>query len=561
MFKRLGKISLTAAFMWLFFTAAVSAQLPPAAEAVLGERLKVARYRESLPPVAEHILFEMNIIEDGFTDERDEEPIIKESNWDDLPYAEPSKDDVTPFLLAFCSNDGAPKLMSPVDGAMLPDNSNIHIRIKYDGTEECFAEINSTVSSSFLKIENNELVILSSKLVRGREYHLRVRAGYKFSDTVSFRVGSRYEDEIARIIANTDIVAVRPRISKDKIFPNGFFHSEEEADANMATITVKVWRANTTEVEVDEEEVVDEIVRTITVPVTRFLKEEEDSDIEDDLVNRSIHGKRGDSGEDDAADNDVPENTETDKNGEAEADSADNTATEADIISDDISEDTAEHPPENGADTNAEANENEIVSGGGDAGDTAEDNNANIIKDNNKYSNIDSNIEENPAAKSEKAEENAEEKQEKVETVEEYTEITTIEYITKTVKRTVNKGELYSSTMRITVNRALADTYVAIFNELYALKFPIESAGCYSWRDTASGRISEHALGTAIDINPDQNYCVYGDGSTVGSYWRPYEDIYSVTPEVVNVFRKYNFSWGGSWVTPQDYMHFSYFGT
>ena len=543
MIKRLARCVFAVVFAVLLCTVTASAQLPPVAEAVLGERLVTARFRESLPPVAEYILFEMNNIGENFTDEREEEPVIKESNWDDLPEGELSKDDITPFLLAFTNNDGAPELLTPRDGALLPDNSNIHIRIKYDGTEECFAEINSTVSSSFIKIENNELVILSSKLVRGREYHLRVRAGYKFSKLVSFRVGSKYEDEIARIIANTDIVAVRPRISKDKIFPNGFFHSEEEADANMATITVKVWRANTTEVEVDEEEVVDEIVRTVSVPVTRFLKETDESDIEDALENRSVSGIRGAARDDEKTEETIGIDEAVE--GGLETAAAEESEEAAEVAEDAESGGT---DAENAADGSVEPKD--------------EEENGDLLKESdNNDTNNGTIIEETENKPVEKAENTEEDAGERVETVEEYTEITTIEYITKTVRRTVNRGELYSSTMQITVNRALADTYTAIFDELYDIRFPIESAGCYNWRDTASGRISEHALGTAIDINPDQNYCVYGDGSTVGSYWRPYEDIYSVTPEVVNIFRKYNFSWGGSWVTPQDYMHFSYFGT
>lgn len=122
-------------------------------------------------------------------------------------------------------------------------------------------------------------------------------------------------------------------------------------------------------------------------------------------------------------------------------------------------------------------------------------------------------------------------------------------------------GKKITKTIPITVNARLADTVVKIFDEIYnnQLQFPIKSASGYTYRTTASNsRLSEHAYGTAIDINPNENYCVYSNGTTVGSYYKPYEDPYSVVPEIINIFRKYNFGWGGSF---EDYMHFSYFGS
>ncbi len=118
-----------------------------------------------------------------------------------------------------------------------------------------------------------------------------------------------------------------------------------------------------------------------------------------------------------------------------------------------------------------------------------------------------------------------------------------------------------TKTIAITVNAQLADTVTKIFDEIYQnqLHFPIKSASCYSYRTTASGgRLSEHAYGTAIDINPNENYCVYSEGNIVGSLYEPYQNPYSVVPEIINIFRKYNFHWGGSF---GDYMHFSYFAT
>ena len=130
----------------------------------------------------------------------------------------------------------------------------------------------------------------------------------------------------------------------------------------------------------------------------------------------------------------------------------------------------------------------------------------------------------------------------------------------------MKNGKKYPSTASITVNHALADDLWQIFEEIFQGndKFPISDAYAYSYRNTASGRLSEHALGTAIDINADQNYCVYSSGATVGSFWKPYENPYSITPygDVVRAFEKHGWTWGGdAWGSTHDYMHFSYFGT
>lgn len=128
-------------------------------------------------------------------------------------------------------------------------------------------------------------------------------------------------------------------------------------------------------------------------------------------------------------------------------------------------------------------------------------------------------------------------------------------------------GKKVASTLPLTVNSLIADRVQAVFDEIFAgdEKFPIYSLGAYAWRNPmASGRYSEHNLGTAIDINPDHNYCLYSDGSTVGECYLPYESPYSITPygDVVRAFEKYGFTWGGdAWKHPKDYMHFSYLGT
>lgn len=126
----------------------------------------------------------------------------------------------------------------------------------------------------------------------------------------------------------------------------------------------------------------------------------------------------------------------------------------------------------------------------------------------------------------------------------------------------LNSGEKVPSTLQITVHRAIADKMQQVFQEIFEgeEKFPIYSAGAYSWR----GGRSEHNWGTAVDINPDENYCIYTNGTIVGKYWKPYIDPYSITPygEVIRAFEKHGFTWGGDeWSGNRDFMHFSYLGT
>lgn len=110
------------------------------------------------------------------------------------------------------------------------------------------------------------------------------------------------------------------------------------------------------------------------------------------------------------------------------------------------------------------------------------------------------------------------------------------------------------------VHENIADTVIAIFDEIYngEEQFPIHSVGCYRFELG-----SEHSIGVAIDINPNENYYYnYRTGQQVGSYWKPGEDPYSIPTdgEVAQIFNKYGFS-QGIWSSSVDYMHFSYFGT
>lgn len=132
----------------------------------------------------------------------------------------------------------------------------------------------------------------------------------------------------------------------------------------------------------------------------------------------------------------------------------------------------------------------------------------------------------------------------------------------------LKNGEKVPGTMNLTVHKNIAEVTKEVFAEIFngSEKFPIDKSGTYgySFRNTAgTSRLSEHATGTAIDINPNQNYCVYSNGSTVGSFYLPGENPYSIQKfgDCWNAFVSHGFTWGGdAWSSPQDYMHFSYLG-
>ncbi len=142
------------------------------------------------------------------------------------------------------------------------------------------------------------------------------------------------------------------------------------------------------------------------------------------------------------------------------------------------------------------------------------------------------------------------------------------------------EGELYALTteieiplwngtsiekMQLRVNKKLANSIQNIFAELAEKKYPIEFAENegyyeiygYEYRPTGSGgRLSDHAYGGAIDINARHNPMTgpkdalkENDGSQ-----------YVVNEEVIDIFAKYGFYWGGDWNTSSDPMHFSFTG-
>jgi hypothetical protein len=137
------------------------------------------------------------------------------------------------------------------------------------------------------------------------------------------------------------------------------------------------------------------------------------------------------------------------------------------------------------------------------------------------------------------------------------------------------------------VNKAIAQDVVEIFYELYENGYHIESIKLvdeFGGDDTASmlanntssfnyrvvegtTRLSNHALGRAIDLNPFYNpYITYNkDGSTnispVGS--EAYADRTISFPYKIDendlaykLFKAHGFTWGGNWNSCKDYQHF-----
>ena len=125
----------------------------------------------------------------------------------------------------------------------------------------------------------------------------------------------------------------------------------------------------------------------------------------------------------------------------------------------------------------------------------------------------------------------------------------------KTIKIDVwkidGKGNKYAATANLTVHEKVAGDVAAIFKEIYEgpEKFPIKDIGGFSWRGNDSP--SMHSSGLAIDINSNENFCTW---LNVGSFWKPYENPYSITPygDVVRAFERHGWGWLNN-----DYMHFS----
>lgn len=132
---------------------------------------------------------------------------------------------------------------------------------------------------------------------------------------------------------------------------------------------------------------------------------------------------------------------------------------------------------------------------------------------------------------------------------------------------------------QLLVHQELAGEVQEIFAEIMLAKFPIAKMvpiAIYNWDDhdsirdnnssafnyrviAGTDRLSNHATGRAIDINPIQNpyFDVHGVSQPPGYQYDP-QAFGAITAEdaVVNSFKKRGWEWGGDWHDTKDYQHF-----
>ena len=114
--------------------------------------------------------------------------------------------------------------------------------------------------------------------------------------------------------------------------------------------------------------------------------------------------------------------------------------------------------------------------------------------------------------------------------------------------------------MTILVHRKLKKKIKRCFQEMYKIRFPIDRkhTGTYCWRKMRTANLrSHHSYGCVVDINWKDNPMVSLSKIKTCSY-QPGENKYSITQEVVRIWEKEGFSWGGSWTEKKDFMHLTY---
>jgi hypothetical protein len=139
-------------------------------------------------------------------------------------------------------------------------------------------------------------------------------------------------------------------------------------------------------------------------------------------------------------------------------------------------------------------------------------------------------------------------------------------------------------TGRLVVNAAVTGKLIAVFRELFRLRYPIremvpvdayhgsdyasieaDNTSSFNCRNaTGSSSWSEHAYGLAVDLDPCENPYVAADGYEAHPRCRKFVDrslagpgIIHAGDAVVRAFASVGWGWGGTWQGDRDYQHFS----
>lgn len=100
------------------------------------------------------------------------------------------------------------------------------------------------------------------------------------------------------------------------------------------------------------------------------------------------------------------------------------------------------------------------------------------------------------------------------------------------------------------VYKPAADAFQGLIGDLVAEGYQPHSSGGFNYRNIRGGqKLSQHAFGTAIDINADENPRVAPGAALV-------TDLPANTADLA---KKWGLEWGGTWHRP-DAMHFEYTG-
>ena len=131
-------------------------------------------------------------------------------------------------------------------------------------------------------------------------------------------------------------------------------------------------------------------------------------------------------------------------------------------------------------------------------------------------------------------------------------------------------------------NKAIADDLVQIFRQLFLEGYQIASmrliddfdgsddasmgannTSCFNYRVVAgSTKLSKHARGLAVDINPIENPCVRRNrvdppaGVDFKDRSKPFDHKLSPNDLCYKLFAAHGFTWGGNWRSLKDYQHF-----